>query len=115
MGTPQGLCCASRLRGARPWGAHLRQVGRRLVLPHIYNQCKPRSAQTNQERRHLHPHCKPVPTWMISASFCSPAVLLNSPVPVEGEGAEHPNTTREGKALWPQEPPNSTSALGAVA
>lgn len=31
-----------------------------------------------------------VPTWMMSASFCSPAVLVNSPAPVGAVGADHP-------------------------
>lgn len=41
-----------------------------------------------------------VPTWMMSASFCSPAVLVNSPAPVGAVGADHPlGSLQLGRAL----------------
>lgn len=44
------------------------------------------------------PHLRrrPAPTWMMSDSFCKPAVLLNSPVPVGAADAGRPHPTRGG-------------------
>lgn len=66
-------------------------------------------------------HGAPDPTWMMSASFCSPAVLVNSPAPVGAAGTDHRLQPQEPGASWtcaklrltlnPQGPPGEGACL----